>query len=247
MGMPMVLPEGAPRLAVHCAAFMFGTFADLIQKGSAKYIQGQGTMTFVRQDNHFFGITNEHCLGRLTEREQLVYHVALAKHMPVPKPPIFKSTPSTPDFPYDIAVFRLDGQFLHDSDKQFVSVTDDSTALNEGDLCTVVGFPGHRRQEVGNMSMRHEAWSVVSHCQLSSDRTIRLQDTLTFDGSKINLGGFSGGPVFKNGNNGQYQLVGICYMQGNPTEAPSGRQSHEVILLGFPLNRSMLRRMVDLI
>ena len=55
----------------HAAALFFGEIADLIWKGSGRYIQAQGTITFIRYRNRCFGVTNDH-----------VYHAPSSKVVP---------------------------------------------------------------------------------------------------------------------------------------------------------------------
>ena len=49
--------------ASHCAALFYGEWSELLEKGSADYIKGQGTMTFVTLNGRCYGITNEHVVG----------------------------------------------------------------------------------------------------------------------------------------------------------------------------------------
>jgi hypothetical protein len=242
----MELPSHVSQATVrHCAAFMFGSFSDLINNGGGSgFIQHQGTITFVELDGRYYGITNEHCLGIMQDQGDLVYQVGLPRQKPARKPAMFVSKKDNPDFPFDVAIFRLDDGFLDGSTKAYIKI-DDLASIIEGDTALSVGFPGHRRRDVGSLKMVHEAWHVVLRCESASDRNIWLRDSVRFDAASVDIGGMSGGPLFKLNKNLSFDFVGITYEQRCPDVVQDAQMLHEVAIVGFPLSGQLLRNMLD--
>lgn len=132
---------------------MFGSFEGLLSLGSAASVDGQGTMTFVRHRDRFFGITNDHVLSEVPDHQgDRVWHIALRAHTPLPIAPIVRTTTRNPDLPFDLSVYELTSALVDEvgrSGKRFLAVPD-ALVLQENDDAIAVGFP---ENAVGSMAL----------------------------------------------------------------------------------------------
>jgi len=220
----------------------------LVTKGGAESIFDQGTITFVKVGEDVYGVTNEHVANPQGAPSDHIFHVALDQHFPLPRPPLFMSTPSNPDCPYDLAIFKMDLEAIVNAGKMPIDLTEaPSIQLEAENLALVVGFPGYRRQITKEHTV-HEMAHVVSTCRLLSDRTIMLVDVLNDLPPDLRFGGLSGGPIFALGAEQEYQFVGIVFDGRGPgdfeeevNQAGSPINKEEIWVRGFPLTRDTLK------
>lgn len=236
----------------HCAALLLLTFSDLVTKGGAESIFDQGTITFVKVGENVYGITNEHVANPEGAPTDHIFHIALAHHVPLPEPPLFMSTPANPDFPYDLAIFKINPDVLVRAGKVPITLPDaPSIHLREEDTALAVGFPGYRRR-IEKEHTVHEMAHVVSTCRLSSDRSIMLTDALDDLSLDLRFGGLSGGPIFALVGAQEYEFVGIIFDGRGPgdfeediNQAGSPINKEEIWVRGFPLTRDTLQRILE--
>jgi Trypsin-like peptidase domain len=215
----------------HVAALMYGEIGDLIWQGSGRYIKAQGTITFIRYRNRCFGVTNEHVYPGKASRTS-VWHIALKEHQPLRARPLFTSTRTNADYPFDIALFELDEEVISRGGKIPIELAEDAV-LEEGDLLLAVGFPGAERKIFEEQTL-HGLYHVGATAIGFSDRTIQLYEELSDSKSQTwNFGGMSGGPIFKVKPN-SYSLAGIIF---DAAETPPPNTIH---IEGFPFGPAQL-------
>ena len=233
----------------HCAPIFIGSFKELLEKGSASYIAGQGTITFVEYEGRCYGITNEHVSNPQLncKIDGPVFHIALRQHVPFPNQPLFTSTADNADLPFDIAVYRLKRGLLEDGGKEPLDLQSQSTELGEGNVALAVGYPGQLRGPIQGLHLPHRALHVASTCRLQSDRTIVLQDELPEDKRDLRFGGMSGGPVYAILGEQSYALAGIAFLGKGYGDVQDGQAlSDEIWVQAFPFGPDLLRRILNL-
>ncbi|MCK5217920.1 trypsin-like peptidase domain-containing protein [bacterium] len=195
------------------------------------------TLTFVEWKGRCLGITNQHVVAEKYRwnSQQLLFTLALPRPRPLPGRLIFSSQRKDFDLPFDIAVFGLDRDVILSGGKNFYQLEEDSPRIQEGEEVLVVGFPGNKRSP----SKAKHLWAT---CRLFSDRKIWLESRLNPREKRWNLGGLSGGPIFRIGKDGSYRLAGIVY---------AGNESQDVRwpvvnILGFPINRELKDKILNL-
>ncbi|MGA7437253.1 MAG: hypothetical protein WBW32_03885 [Luteibacter sp.] len=248
--MPNELPPEISRpTASHCAALFYGTLPNLIWKGSDTFIEGQGTLTFLRYKDHLFGVTNEHVIKKAmdayeTKTKEYVFLVALRKHTQIRSMPIARFTQDNPDLPLDLAVFHLPRYFLDGSDKIPIDLNQSNLPLlGPGAKALAVGFPGSQREAVGPQTMSHRLFHVVATCQGISDRKIILQDAFDQQGPEHKFGGMSGGPVFALTGDHRYEFQGIVFEgRGFGDVGPDDPPGTENWIWAFPFCGELLER-----
>lgn len=218
----------------HAAALFFGEIPDLIWKGSGRYIQAQGTITFIRYRNRCFGVTNDH-VYHAPSSKTVVWHMALNTHQPFLQQPLFASTQNNPDFPFDIALFELDEGVILRGGKMPVDVNQDAL-LTEGDPLLAVGFPKRRRKLLDEQGyVAHGLYHVVATAIGISDRNIELHESLLDPKQKRwHFGGMSGGPIFQVTSETSYRLAGIIH------QAPKTPTPNTIYIRGFPFGKTQL-------
>ena len=218
----------------HSAALFYGEIADLLWKGSAEYIEAQGTITFIRYRNRCFGITNHHVYDAATSRTA-VWHIALNSHQPFLTKPLFTSTKEKPDYPFDIAVYELDEGLIRRGGKIPHDLGCDAV-LAQGDHLLAVGFPGCERKILDEQtSIQHGLYYVVASAAGLSDRNIELYEELSDVKATIwHVGGMSGGPIFQVTSETSYTLAGIIY------EAQKHPRPNTIYIRGFPFGPTQL-------
>ncbi|HPF99014.1 MAG TPA: serine protease [Kiritimatiellia bacterium] len=229
--------------ARYCAALFYNTAEDVAFGCRAESIKAQGTLTFVRYETYYLGITNEHVVGKDYSGPcpEKLFSLALKKHTPLPGQLIFKSDRGNQDFPYDIAVFELDKRTVEHGGKCFYDFRCDHSGLSAGDLAFAVGFPGRERRVRQVGVMEHPLYHVCATCQGYSDRQIVLQNDLPGKSRDITFGGMSGGPIFKEMEDNQYELLGIAFEGRGFGDREEGSDlNSDIWVFGFPLTRSML-------
>lgn len=230
-------PDGAQALhkatKQHTAALMYGEISDLVWQGSGKYIRAQGSITFISYHNRCFGITNQHVYPGQASRTS-VWVIALEQHYPLRIEPLFTSTSSNADYPYDIALFELDEKLIRRGGKIPIEVDKDAV-LAEGDLLLAVGFPGIERRILEEQTL-HRLYHVGASVVGLSDRTILLYEELSDPQVKTwDFGGMSGGPIFKVEPT-SYGLAGIIF------EAAENPAPNTLCIRGFPFGPSQLEQ-----
>jgi len=223
----------------YCAAILFGGFSEVVLSGSAKSIEGQGTMTFARYRDRFFGFTNEHVLADLPDnRGDRVWHLALSSHIALALPPIARTRPDNQDAPFDLAIFELSADVVRAvvrGGKAFVDVPDVSR-LSDGDDAVAIGFPGGARRIHGRF-MVHPTFLVAATCANSSDRTIVMHQELPDEKRTLLFGGMSGGPIFRLTET-SIEFSGIIVQGSGPNERRS--DDREVWIWGIPITQCVV-------
>ncbi|HET6431694.1 hypothetical protein [Dyella sp.] len=235
--------------ASHCAALFYGTLSNLIWKGSDNFIEGQGTLTFLRYKGHLFGVTNEHVVKKAIDAyedktDQYVFLVALQKHEQIRAMPIARFTQDDPHVPFDLAIFRLPECFLDGSDKTPINLNQSTPILlAPGSKGLAVGFPGSHRKVVSPQTMSHRLFHVVATCHGISDRKIILQDAFDQPGPEHRFGGMSGGPVFALTGDHNYEFQGILFEgRGFGDVGPDDLPGTENWIWAFPFSGELLER-----
>jgi hypothetical protein len=235
--------------AAHCAALLYGTLSNFIWEGSHNFIEGQGTLTFVKYKGHLFGITNQHVVAQATEAyanqsEYYVFVAALEHHTRVPSLPIMRFTQDDADFPFDLAIFLLPSNFLEGSKKVPLDLDKyPSAPLQVDSRVLAVGFPGSQRKLANPRTSAHGLFHVVSTCISTSDRKIILSDTFNEEQIPHRFGGMSGGPMFSFGDEGGYEFQGILFLgKGFGDVDDNEAIGKEIWIWGFPFSGSMLER-----
>ena len=231
----------------HCAALFFNDLAEVLTKGSADTIDGQGTMTFLNYHDRCFGVTNQHVLGDYVRpTSNKVFHLALQKHIPIPGRLLFKSTKDNPDFPFDIAVFLLDEEEIIANGKIPINLESKYEPIAEFEQGMAVGFPGIERQIRSGMTMAHPLYHVVAKCISVSDRQMILHEESPPPQSKeISFGGMSGGAVFRLTEDESYSFTGIIFEGRGFADNEEGTPENEIWLYGFPLSGEMFEQALD--
>jgi hypothetical protein len=214
--------------AKHAAALFYGDSLDLFIKGSADYIQAQGT--------------NAHVVGDYVRpTKERVFHIALAKHTPLPGRLLFKSDRDNPDFPFDIAVFLLMRERIVDGGKLPLLLSDDFAPLNVGDQGLAVGFPGGERCKRDSQIMGHPLYHVVAKCVAASDRNIVLyEEMVPSSGRVVKFGGMSGGPIFRLEPNDRYSFSGVIVEGRGFADSEEDTNANDIWVYGFPLGVAQL-------
>lgn len=269
-GLPKVVSS---RTAAHCAALMYGTLNDIIWNGSQNFIEGQGTLTFIRYKGKLFGITNQHVVHRAmtayaNEEEIYVFVAALDHHKRMPRRPIAQFTQDHPDVPFDLAIFSLPPDFLDGSNKtpievealdsQTIDLALSESQANDLDLSEspgneenpkllAVGFPGSQRKMADPKTMSHSLFHVVGPCEAESDRKMILRHSFEEEKPAHQFGGMSGGPIFQLHPDGSYDFKGIIFQGKGFGDVNKGEPvSKEFEIWGFPLTASILERACEI-
>jgi len=247
----------------HCAAFFYAwSFGEIaFRNAEEEYIQEQGTVTFVKNGNEFYAITNEHVLGedwsQRLRKETLM--VALERHSFWGIRPIFTSPPSKArdvfypaNFPRDIAIFPFSNncERLRNADKEAIQLPNVMPDLEVGEIVLAVGFPGEKRRAISKNVAGHKLAHVFGTVRAVTENNIVIQDTNPAKDKDISFGGMSGGPIFKiiDEKNLSYTLVGIVY-EGrglmNTDEHGQTQFSDDIWIFWFPLDGERMDAMLE--
>lgn len=237
------LPEGLSfETSKHATAMFFGKSLDLLSKGSAKYIDDQGTLTLFCYRGLCLGVTNQHVVGEYAgPSKDKLFHIALRRHQPIPGRLLFKSTQGNPDFPFDIAVFLLDRTTIVAGGKSPIDLSESFEPLEEGDQALAVGFPGRERYIENEFRMAHPIYHVIATCVCASDRKIVLYEKLCPPSDRtVRFGGMSGGPIFRLRSPYHYSFSGILFEGRGFDDNRNGARGDEIWVYGFPLGPAQL-------
>ena len=204
-------------------------------------------MTFVKHGETCYAITNQHVTGDVGDLQEsdVVFLLALERHTPLPGVLVATSDGRDSEFPYDISVFRVDGNVVVKGGKTPLDVSDVPSKLKQGDLALAVGFPGEGRTQRA-LGTRHETLHLVAECVLSNNRKIIMHGE--FDGQPsddVRLGGISGGPIYAFHPSGEYSLVGIVAEGKSPRDTNLRGAGTEYWVIGFPFSSGLLNRLIE--
>lgn len=213
--------------------------------GSKGATLDQGTITFVKYQDRFFGLTNSHVVGDLTRpRADAAFLLALNKHTPLPGRLIFSSNTQDIDFPFDVAVFLLDKGTIEEAGKEFIELKHQSCPVREETKYLAAGYPGAHRREVEEQSF-HPIFHIVTTCVLSSDRKLVFQDEIPESELVMRFGGISGGAIFDVADDDEYSLVGLVFEgRGHDDVVEEQVSSNDIWLYGIPLSTTLMDRIL---
>lgn len=240
--------EIASKTSKHATAIFYGGFLNLLTKGSAEYIEAQGTLTLLSYRDLCLGVTNQHVLGDYSRpTNDKVFNVAFTKHQPIPGRLLFKSKQGNADFPYDIAVFLLDRATVVNGGKFPLELSESFERLNIGDQALAIGFPGIERHIKNEFQMAHPLYHVVGQCIHASDRTIVLHEKLRPPEERIiRFRGMSGGPIFRLDSPHGYSFSGISFQGRGFDENDDSTRGDDIWVHGFPFGPEEIDHAFDI-
>ena len=214
--------------------------------GTSEQMPNQGTMTFVEYKGHCFGITNQHVtqdFKRVTANH--AFMLALKTHIPMPGRLIFSSTRSNIDFPYDVAIFILNGDTVRAGGKVPAPLIHSSSPIVEGEKYLALGYPGHIRGRVGDKSS-HPIYDITATCRSISDRVIVLQDDIPPAKSVMRFGGISGGAIIAPSDANDYTIVGIIFEgRGQHEDVEERTSATDIWVYGIPITTTWMDRILS--
>ncbi|MBA3571030.1 MAG: trypsin-like peptidase domain-containing protein [Pyrinomonadaceae bacterium] len=230
--------------ARHAVALFFGSFMDLVNKGSADYIKAQGTLTLISYRGLCFGVTNERVVQDYERpTKDKLFHIALKRHTRLPGRLLFKSKQDNVDFPFDLAVFVLHEATIRNGGKVPIQLDVMYEPINPDDQALAIGFPGAEREKRDEQMMSHRLYHVVANCVGASDRKIVLYEKLSSPETKPHrFGGMSGGPIFRLKTAESVAFSGILFEGRGFGDADSEQIGDEIWVYGFPLGPKGLER-----
>lgn len=176
-----------------------------------------GTMTILETPSCLLGITNSHVADAIIDSASIP-----DSNLKVGSAPFEPSRLIAKHKELDLATFELPRVYLPATGQYSATVTEWPPRIpNEGDVLFMGGFPAIYRVNLGNSVEFQFAWFAG---KANSSRPGNIGIVLDIENSislsedrmppNINLGGWSGGPVFRATESGfieRIELVGIIY------------------------------------
>lgn len=245
------------KLEQHCVPFLICESEKLKSHGSGKAVKEQGTMTLIEFGGQIFGITNDHVIQH--PGKAVTFVLGLQQQVICdPARLIARSTENDQDFPFDIAIFSLEGISIGNNKKpiQLRSEMELDPVFKFG---IFMGFPGVGRYLPNQNQMGFRANVIVATRvnDAPSKKQIFMDNHPEGMYENVFFPGISGSPIFRTLNepieedlsNFEYEIVGIVSDGNGPGDSAvpgsSGYLGGNLSIFGFPINQLLFEQLLE--